>query len=55
MTLHCEVAGNGTPAQAQVIAASLREVCKLRGNVAFVGPGALLNDGKVIDDIRKYD
>ncbi len=55
MTLHCEVAGNGTPAQAQVIAASLREVCKLRGNVAFVGPGALPNDGKVIDDIRKYD
>jgi phenylacetate-CoA ligase len=30
-------------------------VCKLRGSVAFVAPGSLANDGKVIADVRKYD
>jgi phenylacetate-CoA ligase len=30
-------------------------VCNLRGDVAFVAPGELPNDGKVIDDVRKYD
>jgi phenylacetate-CoA ligase len=30
-------------------------VCKLRGDVAFKLPGGLPNDGKVIEDLRKYD
>jgi phenylacetate-CoA ligase len=30
-------------------------VTKLRGEVAFHATGELANDGKVIDDTRKYD
>jgi phenylacetate-CoA ligase len=55
MTLNCEVAEGGSPEQAQQIAASIREVCKLHGKVVFVAPGTLPNDGKVIDDVRQYD
>jgi len=51
MTLVCEVAG-GDEALANRIAESLREACKLKGAVAFVAPGELPNDGKVIDDQR---
>ncbi len=54
MTLHCETEG-GSEALAKSIAESVREVCKLRGTVVFVAPGSLANDGKVIDDIRKYE
>jgi len=55
MTLHCEVAGEGGKALAEAIVKTVREVCKLRGGVKFVPPGSLPNDGKVIDDIRKYE
>ncbi len=55
MTLHCEVAGNADAALEKALVASLREVCKLRGGVVLVAPGTLPNDGKVIDDIRKYE
>ncbi len=34
---------------------SIRQICKLRGEVELVEPGSLPNDGKVIDDIRQYD
>ncbi len=55
MTLHCEVA-EGTPAAlAQAIADSLRDVTKLRGEATFRRPGELPNDGKVIEDAKKYD
>jgi phenylacetate-CoA ligase len=54
MTLHCEVAA-GNAALQQAIQASLRDICKLRGEVQFVAVGSLPNDGKVIEDIRKYD
>jgi len=55
MTLQVEI--DGTPAEglAARIAATLREVCKLRGDVSFKLPGALPNDGKVIEDLRKYE
>lgn len=55
MTLWCEVAGGGSEALAAAIAADLRELTKLRGEVAFLAVGALANDGKLIDDIRKYE
>ncbi len=55
MTLMCEVAGGGSEALAESIAASLRELTKLRGEVAFLALGTLANDGKVIDDVRRYD
>jgi phenylacetate-CoA ligase len=53
MTLTCEAAA-GT-ALADTLRASIQSVCKLRGEVAFVDPGSLPNDGKVIDDQRSYE
>ncbi len=57
MTLHCEaaVAAAAESALAEAVAVSLRELTKLRGEVAFCAPGTLANDGKVIDDLRKYE
>lgn len=54
MTLHCE-SERSDEEFARTIAASIRELTKLRGEVSFCSPGTLANDGKVIDDIRKYD
>ena len=54
MTLVCETAGGGE-SLAGAIAESLQAACKLTGGVEFVKPGALPNDGKVIDDLRSYE
>ena len=54
MTLNVEVPDNRS-SSADAIVASIRDVTKLRGEVAFHAPGELPNDGKVIDDVRKYD
>ena len=54
MTLRVEVADNAS-SNADAIVATIRDVTKLRGEVSFHGPGALANDGKVIDDMRKYE
>jgi phenylacetate-CoA ligase len=47
----------GPPAEglAQRLAEALRDVTKLRGEVELVAPGSLPNDGKVIEDARRYD
>jgi len=37
------------------VAASIRDLTKLRGEVSFCAPGSLANDGKLIDDVRKYE
>ena len=56
MTLRCETeAGGETGELASAISGSIRDVTKLRGEVALCAPGTLPNDGKVIDDIRRYD
>jgi phenylacetate-CoA ligase len=56
MTLRCELkSGVLDAALAEAIGASIRDVTKLRGEVQSVAPGALPNDGKVIEDARKYD
>ena len=34
---------------------SLRDVTKLRGEVEFLAGGSLPNDGKVIEDAKKYE
>jgi phenylacetate-CoA ligase len=53
MTLKCEV--KTAPATlAEELVVSIREVTKLRGEVELVAPGTLPNDGKVIEDLRKY-
>ncbi len=51
MTLRCET-GESSEALAAAIRDSLTAVTKLKGVVEFVAPGALPNDGKVIDDAR---
>ena len=44
----------GDAALAGVVEATLRDVLKVRGTVAWAAPGSLPNDGKVIDDTRRY-
>jgi phenylacetate-CoA ligase len=53
MTLRCEVRDRDAGLKPALIA-SIREVTKLRGEIEFVAAGSLPNDGKVIDDTRKY-
>jgi len=53
MTLRCE-ARERPAGLAEALVASIRDVTKLRGEVELVPPGTLPNDGKVIDDTRKY-
>jgi phenylacetate-CoA ligase len=54
MTLHVELPG-GRSTDAAAIIGSIRDVTKLRGEIAVCAPGALANDGKVIEDRRRYD
>ena len=53
MVLKCE-AKERPAGLAEAIVASIRELTKLRGDVELVAPGSLPNDGKVIEDARKY-
>lgn len=54
MTIKVEAADSESLAQA--VAASVKDVTKLRADtVQVVAPGSLPNDGKVIEDARKYD
>ena len=54
MTLRCE-SETGDPGFVSAVAATVRDVCKLRGNIGIVPPGTLANDGKVIEDARTYE
>jgi phenylacetate-CoA ligase len=53
MTLKVEVAGM-PDGLAAAVAASVRDVTKLRAEVLLAAPGSLPNDGKVIEDARSY-
>jgi phenylacetate-CoA ligase len=54
MTIKVEAAHSDSLVQA--VAASVKDVTKLRADtVQVVAPGSLPNDGKVIEDARKYD
>jgi phenylacetate-CoA ligase len=53
MTLRCEIEGEQRGLD-QAITESIQAVTKMRGAVEFVPLGSLPNDGKVIDDVRKY-
>jgi phenylacetate-CoA ligase len=56
MTLVCEVDQPSAASElAPAMVASMRDVTKLRGEVSFVAAGALPNDGKVIEDARRYE
>jgi phenylacetate-CoA ligase len=54
MSLHAETASPNDALKSNITAA-LRDVTKLGADVILVAPGALANDGKVIDDARKYE
>ncbi len=51
LTVETEVVENGL---ADRVAATLRDVTRLKGDVKLVPPGGLPNDGKVISDEREY-
>ena len=53
MTLHCETA-NASSGLQERIAETIRDMTKLRGEVVLCTPGSLPNDGKVIEDARRY-
>jgi phenylacetate-CoA ligase len=53
MTLKAEL-GGGTADLAKTVEGTVQNICKVRGKVEFVSPGSLPNDGKVVDDVRKY-
>jgi phenylacetate-CoA ligase len=48
------VAGN-PEGLVEALQGSLRDVTKVRGEVELSAPGALPNDGKVIEDARSYE
>ncbi len=54
MTLMCEVEG-GSDDLAAAVAETLHIVTKMKGTAELVPLGDLPNDGKVVDDIRKFD
>jgi phenylacetate-CoA ligase len=51
MRFQCE---SSEPVDSDAVGVSIRDVTKLRGEVEVVSPGALPNDGKVIEDRRSY-
>jgi phenylacetate-CoA ligase len=55
MTLHCEAGSARGENLERHVAESIRDVTKLRAEVKLVAVGSLPNDGKVIEDARKYD
>ena len=54
MALHVEVAA-APEGLVQQLTDSIRDVTKLRGEVLLCAPGSLPNDGKVIEDARRYE
>ena len=54
LLLKCEV-NQKSEGLEQAVAGSLRELCKLRGDIELIAAGSLPNDGVVIDDIRRYE
>ena len=53
MTLRVECASS-VQGLAEAVAASVRDVTKLRADIELLAPGSLPNDGKVIEDARSY-
>jgi phenylacetate-CoA ligase len=54
MTLQAELARAAPEGLAGRVAQTLRDITKLRGEIAWKQPGQLPNDGKVIEDARSY-
>ena len=54
MVFQCEVDAPSDALQ-EAIVTTIRDVCKLRASVEFLGKGGLPDDGKVIEDNRPID
>ncbi len=54
LSVRCEVK-EATSGLADEIAQAVRDITRLRAEIELVTPGSLPNDGKVIEDARKYD
>jgi phenylacetate-CoA ligase len=54
MTLKIEVSAQ-PDGLADKVAGAIRDVTKLRGEVLLMAPGSLPNDGRVVEDLRKFD
>ena len=54
MTLRCEM-DSASDGLSEAVAQSIRDLCKVRGEVEFVDKGAIPNDGIVIEDVRTYE
>ena len=54
MTLHAETASHAE-GLAAALASSMRDITKLRCEVRPAAPGSLPNDGKLIEDLRRFD
>jgi phenylacetate-CoA ligase len=54
MTLQIETT-ESSPTLQQAVADTMRDITKLRGEVQLCPPQSLARDGKVIDDIRKFE
>lgn len=54
VTLQCEASASND-GLAEKIAAAFQSECKVRATVEFTAPDSLPKDGKIIDDIRKYE
>ncbi len=54
ITLYCETHSQ-MEGMREAIARSIRDVCKVRGNVELVALDTIANDGVVIEDIRNYE
>ncbi len=54
MTLKLEVSAQ-PEGLADKVAGAIRDVTKLRGEVVLLTPGSLPNDGRVVEDLRKFD
>lgn len=54
MVLHCEMTHEPTSGELLAIAASVRELTRLRADIVTAGPDSLPRDGKLIDDLRDY-
>ena len=54
MVLRCEVR-QIPDGFSDLVSKTIRDVCKLRGEVELLSEGVLPNNGKVIDDCRIYD
>ncbi|MDD9823561.1 MAG: AMP-binding protein [Gammaproteobacteria bacterium] len=59
MILRCETVAGGAenidPTLSAAVAATIREICKLRAEVELLAPGELPKDGTVIEDARRYE